>query len=89
MISLYLDMLGKENDFSSLRGANALSRAADPSPAALRASASQPCGHFGSYTPHPCLRGFAAPSPAFAGRGEIPRRSQALDSTHHSNRSVL
>jgi hypothetical protein len=39
-ISLYLDVLGKENDFSSLRGANALSRAADPSPAALRASAS-------------------------------------------------
>jgi hypothetical protein len=29
------------------------------------------------------------PLPAFAGRGEDPRRAQALDSTQHSNRLVL
>jgi hypothetical protein len=37
------------------------------SPASLRSATSQPCGHFGSCTPCPCPRGFAAPSPAARG----------------------
>ena len=35
-----------------------------PSPASLRSATSPPWGHFGSYTPYTCPRGFAAPSPA-------------------------
>jgi hypothetical protein len=36
------------------------------------AAASQPCGHFGSFTPYPYPRGFAAPSPALRGEaGEL------------------
>ena len=40
-----------------------------PSPASMRSATSQPCGHFGSSTPYPFPRGFAAPSPA--PRGEV------------------
>jgi len=47
-------------------------RVVEPLTAELRSAASQPCGHFGSYTPCPRPRGFAAPSPALRGalRGE-------------------
>ena len=36
------------------------------------AAASQPCGHFGSFTPYPYPRGFAAPSPALRGEAGDP-----------------
>ncbi len=35
-----------------------------PSPASLRSVTSPPVGRFGTCTPYPCPRGFAAPSPA-------------------------
>jgi hypothetical protein len=41
-----------------------------PSPAALRASASQPCGHFGSLTPYPCPPRLRRALARCAGRGE-------------------
>ncbi len=43
-----------------------------PLPASLRSATSPPVGRFGTCTPYPCPRGFAAPSPASlrcAGRG--------------------
>jgi len=42
-----------------------------PSPASMRSATSQPCGHFGSVTPHTChTRASRAPSPAAAARGK-------------------